>query len=100
MVRNTVSGPYRRIIVGVGLSARSRQAAAFALGMARAGEVYLLHAIHVPFDGFIHDPRIHRETASARRAELDRMTWKLRATAAAGGLTLAMVKDDSGKQAA
>lgn len=88
VVREPVSGPYRRSVVGIDLSACSIQAAALALSVTDTGDVYLVHAVHVPFEGFIHDPRIHRETAQARRAELHRVTQRLDEATQASGIEL------------
>jgi len=53
VVKNVVTGPYRRILVPVDLSIHSRAATAFAASLAPRGEVHLIHATHEPFKGFL-----------------------------------------------
>lgn len=53
VVKDAVVRPYRHVLVPVDLSVHSRAAMELAATLAPRGEVYLLHATHAPFTGFL-----------------------------------------------
>ncbi len=54
LVKDRVSGPYQRIIVGADFSVYSRRAIEFAVNFAPSGEFHVVHAYDVPFKGFLY----------------------------------------------
>lgn len=69
LVRDHASAPYRRILVAVDFSVFSRHAVEFAAGFLPTAEMELLHAYHVPFEGFLkgEDTREQMATEIAGR---------------------------------
>lgn len=53
VVKDAVVRPYRRVLVPVDLSVHSRAALELGAGIAPEGEIYLVHATHAPFTGFL-----------------------------------------------
>lgn len=53
VVKEPVTGPYKRVIVPSDLSVHSRHALLLACELAPKGEIYLVHATHAPFKGLL-----------------------------------------------
>ena len=53
MVKNTVTGPYRKALVGVDLSDQAKAALRHAARLTSGGVVQLIHVAHRPFVGFL-----------------------------------------------
>lgn len=73
LVKDRMTKPYRRIMVGVDFSVYSRRAVEFAVNFAPGGEFYLVHAYDVPFKGFLHGKNTQREVRKEHQAEFERM---------------------------
>lgn len=54
VVTERVKGKYRRVLIGVDFSVYSRHAIEFAPKFVPGGEFHLVHAYHVPFNGFLY----------------------------------------------
>jgi len=73
LVKDRVSGPYRRIMVGVDFSVYSRRAVEFAVKFVPSGEFHLVHAYDVPFKGFLHGHDTVREFSKQQQAQFQQM---------------------------
>jgi nucleotide-binding universal stress UspA family protein len=71
LVKEHARKPYERVLVAVDFSVHSREAVRVARQVAPAGAFTLLHAFHVPFSGFLDNPR-NRELF--RQDHVDRMS--------------------------
>lgn len=67
LVKNRTQGPYRRLLVAVDLTEASREALKLACRLSQQAEISAVHAFHVPFRGFLHDPRLRQETEEEHR---------------------------------
>ena len=53
LVKNAVAAAYRRVVVGVDMSAHSLRALSVAVELAPGGDFQIAHATHAPFKGFL-----------------------------------------------
>lgn len=93
VVRRAAERGYRRVLLPVDFSPRSRQAIAMARALAPQAELLLLHAFEVPFEGRLRHAGVSEAemvglTADARREAEARMAELI----AASGLPLAAVR--------
>ncbi len=65
------AAPYREVVVGVDFSMFSRAAIRQALGLAPHARINLVHAYHVPFEGFLGSRGFKKDYAAAQRLEFD-----------------------------
>ncbi len=73
LVKDRVSGSYRRIMVGVDFSVYSRRAVGFAVKFVPNGEFHLVHAYDVPFKGFLYGHDTRREVTKQHQLEFKQM---------------------------
>ena len=73
LVKDLVSGPYQRVMVGVDFSVYSRRAVEFAIRFAPRGEFHLVHAYDVPFKGFLRSYETRREITKQHQAQFQEM---------------------------
>lgn len=73
LVKEQITGPYRKIMVGVDFSVYSRRAIEFAVKFAPDGEFHLVHAYDVPFKGFLHDPNTRHQIREEQRERFGEM---------------------------
>jgi nucleotide-binding universal stress UspA family protein len=71
LVRDEAETPYRRVVVGVDFSMLSRAAIRQALQIAPAADIHLVHAYHIPFQGFLGSDNFRSQFAYRQRLELD-----------------------------
>jgi nucleotide-binding universal stress UspA family protein len=80
-VKNRAAGPYKRLMVGIDFSAYSREAIRFAVRVAPTAEIFLVHAYHVPFQGFLFgDGTRHAVTKQLRLDFEDMIAAEMAAT--------------------
>lgn len=80
VVKEPVAGPYRRVLVATDLSPHAQSAATMAARLAPNGEVYLLHAIHQQFAGFLgrkDQDSLAEEQRDGAKAGLDALIQEL-----------------------
>lgn len=80
LVKDRVSGPYRRIIVGIDFSVYSRRAVEFAVKFVPGGEFHLVHAYDVPFKGFLYGDDTRREVSKQHQVQFQQMVNEEMAT--------------------
>lgn len=73
LVKDRVSGPYRRIMVGVDFSVYSRRAVEFAVRFAPSAEFHLVHAYDVPFKGFLFGQDTRRQVSKQHQMQFQQM---------------------------
>ncbi len=73
LVKDRITGPYRRIIVAVDFSVYSRRAVTFATEFGPEAEFHLVHAYDVPFKGFIRGQGTQREVSKRHQLQLQKM---------------------------
>ena len=73
LVKDRMSGPYRRVMVGVDFSVYSRRALEFAIRFVPGGDVHLVHAYDVPFKGFLYGQDTRKQISDAHRAEFEKL---------------------------
>jgi nucleotide-binding universal stress UspA family protein len=71
LVREEPAGAYARVVIGVDFSWFSRVAIRHAFRFAPGARFHLLHAYHVPYQGFLGSARFSEQVAYERRLELD-----------------------------
>ncbi|MFZ5791680.1 MAG: universal stress protein [Pseudomonadota bacterium] len=71
LVRDEADMPYQRVVIGVDFSMFSRAAIRQALQIAPAADIHLVHAYHVPFQGFLGSESFREQFAYGQRLELD-----------------------------
>lgn len=84
LVKERISGPYRRLVVGVDFSVYSRRAIEFAVNLVPGGEFHLVHAYDVPFKGFIYGRSIKRDVSKQHQVAFERMIEEEMASFLAG----------------
>jgi nucleotide-binding universal stress UspA family protein len=84
LVKDRVSGPYQRVMVGVDFSVYSRRAVEFAVQFVPGGEFQLVHAYDVPFKGFLYGHHTRREVSKQHQVEFQQMVEEEMATFLAG----------------
>lgn len=80
LVRDRVSRPYRRVMVGVDFSVYSRRAVEFAVKFVPKGEFHLVHAYDVPFKGFLRGQDTRREVSKHHQIGFETMIEEEMAT--------------------
>lgn len=73
LVKDHVTEPYRRIMVGVDFSVYSRRAIEFAVKFVPGGDFHLVHAYDVPFKGFLYGHDTRREVSKQHQAQFEHM---------------------------
>lgn len=84
LVKDRVSGPYRRIMVGVDFSVYSRRAVEFAVRFVPDADFHLVHAYDVPFKGFLFDRDMRGEVSKQHQVQFQQMIDEEMATFLAG----------------
>jgi len=80
LVKDRVSRPYRRVMVGVDFSVYSRRAVEFAVKFVPNGEFHLVHAYEVPFKGFLRGLDTRREVSKNHQIGFETMIEEEMAT--------------------
>jgi nucleotide-binding universal stress UspA family protein len=80
LVKDRVSAPYRRIMVGIDFSAHSRRAVEFAVSFVPSAEFYLVHAYNVPFKGFLYGHGTRQEVSKQHQLQFQKMIEEEMAT--------------------
>lgn len=80
LVKDRVSGPYQRIMVGVDFSVYSRRAVEFAVSFVPSAEFYLVHAYDVPFKGFLYGNDTRRQVSKQHQLQFQQMVEEEMAT--------------------
>ena len=80
LVKDRVTGPYLRIMVGVDFSVCSRRAFEFSVGLAPSGRFHLVHAYDVPFKGFLYSRQTRNEVSTQHAAQFQEMVESEMAT--------------------
>lgn len=80
LVKDRVSRPYRRVMVGVDFSVYSRRAIEFAIKFVPTGEFHLVHAYEVPFKGFLRGLDTRREVSKHHQVGFETMIEEEMAT--------------------
>ena len=73
VVKDRVSGPYQRIMIGVDFSVYARRAIEFAVDFAPGAAFHLVHAYDVPFRGFLSGENIRQEISKRHQQQFERM---------------------------
>ena len=73
LVKDRITGPYRRIMVAVDFSVYSRRAVTFATQFGPEAEFHVVHAYDVPFKGFIRGQDTQREVSKRHQLQLQKM---------------------------
>jgi nucleotide-binding universal stress UspA family protein len=80
LVKDRVSGPYQRIMVGIDFSVHSRRAVEFAVSFVPSAEFYLVHAYNAPFKGFLYGHGTRREVSKQHQLQFQQMVEEEMAT--------------------
>ena len=80
LVKERVSNPYQRVIVGVDFSVYSRRAVEFAIKFLPSGEFHLVHAYGIPFKGYFYDRGSPGEVSKKYQMEFQQMVGEELAT--------------------
>jgi nucleotide-binding universal stress UspA family protein len=73
LVKDRMTGPYRRILVAVDFSVYSRRAVEFAARFGPQAEFHLVHAYEVPFKGFLYGQTTRREVSKQHERQFEDM---------------------------
>jgi nucleotide-binding universal stress UspA family protein len=73
LVKDRPDNPYRRIVVGVDFSVYSRRAVEFAIGFVPSGEIHLVHAYDVPFEGFLYGRDTRKQVSKEHQIQFEKM---------------------------
>jgi nucleotide-binding universal stress UspA family protein len=71
VVRDDATAAYARVVIGVDFSVYSRAAIRQAFRVAPSARFHLVHAVHVPYKGFLGHPSFAEQVAYERRLQLD-----------------------------
>ena len=73
VVKDRITGPYSKIMIGVDFSVYSRRAIEFAVNFVADGEFHLVHAYDVPFRGFLSGESIRQEMSKQHQMQFQEM---------------------------
>ena len=73
LVKDRTLNSYKRVIVGVDFSVFSRRAVEFSVRFVQSGELYLVHAYHVPFEGFLHGRDTRTQISKQHEAQFEKL---------------------------
>lgn len=73
VVKDLMTAPYRKIMIGVDFSVYSRRAIEFAVNFVAEGEFHLVHAYDVPFRGFLSGESIRQEMSKQHQVQFQEM---------------------------